>query len=311
MKTKFIKILFFIQFILLSFSTLEAKVNNIIVAKVENEIITAYDLENEIKTILVLAKKPLTQENINEVKNFAMKSLIRKLIKKSEVERYNVTKYNEKDLNGYILQISKGLGTNSSGLKKIFKENEINYDVLVEKFKIELLWNTLIYSLYKNQITINSVELENEIKSKLLNKEDKQYKLSEIEISAKDNSQDSFNKIYEAIKKEGFYQAVKKFSISSSNLDKGNIGWFNENSLSKVYFDQIKKLKKGEVSKPIRTMESFVILKVEDIKLQDNSNLDVDKLKDSIISRKKEEKLNLFSRSHFSKLENSAFIKLQ
>ena len=311
MKTKFIKILFFIQFILLSFSTLEAKVNNIIVAKVENEIITAYDLENEIKTILVLAKKPLTQENINEVKNFAMKSLIRKLIKKSEVERYNVTKYSEKDLNGYILQISKGLGTNSSGLKKIFKENEINYDVLVEKFKIELLWNTLIYSLYKNQITINSVELENEIKSKLLNKEDKQYKLSEIEISAKDNSQDSFNKIYEAIKKEGFYQAVKKFSISSSNLDKGNIGWFNENSLSKVYFDQIKKLKKGEVSKPIRTMESFVILKVEDIKLQDNSNLDVDKLKDSIISRKKEEKLNLFSRSHFSKLENSAFIKLQ
>ena len=311
MKTKFIKILFFIQFILLSFSSLEAKVNNIIVAKVENEIITAYDLENEIKTILVLAKKPLTQENINEVKNFAMKSLIRKLIKKSEVERYNVTKYNEKDLNGYILQISKGLGTNSSGLKKIFKENEINYDVLVEKFKIELLWNTLIYSLYKNQITINSVELENEIKSKLLNKEDKQYKLSEIEISAKDNSQDSFNKIYEAIKKEGFYQAVKKFSISSSNLDKGNIGWFNENSLSKVYFDQIKKLKKGEVSKPIRTMESFVILKVEDIKLQDNSNLDVDKLKDSIISRKKEEKLNLFSRSHFSKLENSAFIKLQ
>ena len=311
MKTKFIKILFFIQFILLSFSTLEAKVNNIIVAKVENEIITAYDLENEIKTILVLANKPLTQENINEVKNFAMKSLIRKLIKKSEVERYNVTKYNEKDLNGYILQISKGLGTNSSGLKKIFKENEINYDVLVEKFKIELLWNTLIYSLYKNQITINSVELENEIKSKLLNKEDKQYKLSEIEISAKDNSQDSFNKIYEAIKKEGFYQAVKKFSISSSNLDKGNIGWFNENSLSKVYFDQIKKLKKGEVSKPIRTMESFVILKVEDIKLQDNSNLDVDKLKDSIISRKKEEKLNLFSRSHFSKLENSAFIKLQ
>ena len=107
MKTKFIKILFFIQFILLSFSYLEAKVNNIIVAKVENEIITAYDLENEIKTILVLAKKPLTQENINEVKNFAMKSLIRKLIKKSEVERYNVTKYNEKDLNGYILQISK------------------------------------------------------------------------------------------------------------------------------------------------------------------------------------------------------------
>ncbi len=311
MKTKFIKILFFIQFILLSFSTLEAKVNNIIVAKVENEIITAYDLENEIKTILVLANKPLTQENINEVKNFAMKSLIRKLIKKSEVERYNVTKYSEKDLNGYILQISKGLGTNSSGLKKIFKENKINYDVLVEKFKIELLWNTLIYSLYKNQITINSVELENEIKSKLLNKEDKQYKLSEIEISAKDDFQDSFDKIYETIKKEGFYQAVKKFSISSSNLDRGNIGWFNENSLSKVYFDQIKKLKKGEVSKPIRTMESFVILKVEDIKLQDNSNLDVDKLKDSIISRKKEEKLNLFSRSHFSKLENSAFIKLQ
>ena len=39
-----------------------------------------------------------------------------------------------------------------------------------------------------------------------------------------------------------------------------------------------------------------------------NNNVDVHKIKKIIITKKKEEKLDLFSRYHFSKIENSIFI---
>ena len=40
--------------------------------------------------------------------------------------------------------------------------------MFVERQKTELLWNTLIYRVYKNQINVNIIEVENEAR-KLIN----------------------------------------------------------------------------------------------------------------------------------------------
>ena len=45
--------------------------------------------------------------------------------------------------------------------------------------------------------------------------------------------------------------------------------------------------------------------------LKKNNKVEIDKLKKEILNKKKEEKLDLFSRSHFSNLENSITIKFQ
>jgi hypothetical protein len=39
--------------------------------------------------------------------------------------------------------------------------------------------------------------------------------------------------------------------------------------------------------------------------------INIEKLKKNIINKKKQDKLNLFSRSHFSKIENSTLINLR
>ena len=65
-----IKQIFIVIFLTLQSDYLFAKINNSIIVKVGNEIITALDVENEIKTILVLKKLDFTQENINRSKDF-------------------------------------------------------------------------------------------------------------------------------------------------------------------------------------------------------------------------------------------------
>ena len=94
-----------------------------IIAKVGNQIITSLDVENEIMTILITNKTKISQDSINKTKNIAMKELIRKLIKKNEIKKFSVKNYSKKDLNQYLLQVAKRLGTNRNGLKKIFKQN--------------------------------------------------------------------------------------------------------------------------------------------------------------------------------------------
>ena len=307
----FLKVLLIISFF--NSDQVLSKINNKIIANVGSQIITDLDIEDEIKTMLILNQKKLSQENINEVKNIAVNALIKRSIKKNEILKYKVEDYDEKGLSNYLIQVSKQLNTDREGLKNILETNLINYEIFIDKYKTELRWNNLIYSLYKNQLNINTVEIENELKKSLENKiEIVEYELSEIEVlfNQKDLNK-NLEEIYETIKNSDFITAVKKYSISPSSENDGKMGKLNEKSLSKVYLNELKKLNIGEITNPIRSGESVVILKIDNIKKIGNEEIDLEKIKKEIVLRKRDEKLNLFSRSHLSSVENSILVKFK
>ena len=162
---KKLSLLFFLFLLVNSFFLpVSSELNNKILVKVGSEIITSVDLQNEIITNLVINKQEINQENINQIKNYSIKNLINKKIKQIEIKKYEVKDYNKKDLNDYLLNIaSSRFETNILGLKDIFKKNDISFDSFSKNFETELLWNTLIFSMYKNQTNINLVEVENEL----------------------------------------------------------------------------------------------------------------------------------------------------
>lgn len=309
------KIIILYTFILVTFSgPVYSSMQNKIIAHVGTEIITSADLENKVKTLLILNNQELNQENINTVKGESLKSIMRSLIKKKEIKKYEVTEYNKNQLNNYIINVigNKNL-SNQEELKNLFKQNNIDYDIWVESVKIDILWNTLIFRMYSNQITINSIEIENDIKEKMKKKkESKEYNLSEILInSSVGDTDNAINDIYKTIQKEGFEKAASLHSSSVTAPNKGQLGWVNESSLSKIFLKQLNSIDKGQITKPIKIQENYIILKINDIKIISSETVDIEKLKNSIIKNSKEEKLNLFSRSHFSKLENKTLIKLK
>ena len=61
---------------------LRPKINNAIIVKVGSSIITSLDIKNEIITNLTINKIEVTQENINNKKNVAVKNLVSNSIKK-------------------------------------------------------------------------------------------------------------------------------------------------------------------------------------------------------------------------------------
>ena len=111
-----------------------------------------------------------------------------------------------------------------------------------------------------------------------------------------------------SIKENGFEATAKKLSVSNSSINGGLLGWINEKTLSDLYKNEISIIKKNQVTRPIKNNESVVILKLNEIKKIKNNEVDLEKIKKNIMDRKKEEKLNLFSRSHYSKIEKSTMV---
>ena len=70
------------------------------------------------------------------------------------------------------------------------------------------------------------------------------------------------------------------------------------------------KLKKTQISKPIKINNNIVIIKLNDKRTLNKNKLNLIEIEKKIINRKKQEKLNIFSDSHYLDLEKKAYIEI-
>ena len=314
MKKKIFFVKIFIIFLFFQEFSLLRSVENKIIANVGDQIISSYELKNKIKTILFLSKQKLNQENINIAKVNAMRSLIESKIKKQELSKYKIEIDHESNSNPFLKNISSQYGTNIIGLKKIFLDNSLDFEVYSNELKIEFSWQKLIFSLYKDKINLNENELEKELNEIIKNQKNiKEYQLAEIEIPSLNDSRDQKNieDIYDQIKKEGFEETAIKFSASTSALDGGNLGWISSRSLSDKIFKIVQKMKIGNISKPIQQTNNFLILKLLDERTVDINKINLEEIRKKIIDTKRNEFLDLFSNNHLSKLRNNTLVKIR
>ncbi|MDC0366715.1 peptidylprolyl isomerase [Pelagibacteraceae bacterium] len=309
-KKKYLLLILLIFFFKISYTN--ASIQNKIIATVNNEIVTSYELKNKIMTFLILNKVEVNQENINNYKNQSLKTLINMKIRKNELVKYNLL--NSKiDTSRFIEQQSKKYNFTIEEFKKEFLNNNLSYDLYLQEIQLELGWQQLILQLYGNKIIVDEYEIDEELKKIIdTQKEMIEYRLSEIEVQVNDNEKitDLVEEIQNQIIKDGFKNTAIKYSTSSTALEGGEIGWVNSESLSNKMLNAISNMKLKEVSKPMMHNNSILFVKLEEIKKVDALKINSIETKKKIIDQKKNELLNLFSNSHLSKIRNNASIEL-
>ena len=208
MKKKIPTFFFLIIFLLLQNKIVYSQINNKIIISVGDYAITTIDLLKEIKLIAILSDTDINENNREQIKGLAVKSLIKRNIKESEIKRRNIYKYNKKQLNALVLNTSQKLGTDQEGLEKILEKNNLSYKELIKRFETDLKWNYMIFQIYKNKISLNTVEIENKIQVRV--------------ESLKDNSdQNEINLIKEQIINQEKEKKLKMFSnMHFSNLER-------------------------------------------------------------------------------------------
>ena len=264
-----------------SFSEIEEK----ILVNVDNEIITSYDLKNQIKTIIILSNRQINQNIIDKTQKIALNNLVNLMIKKIEVNKFDI-QIEDNSVSNYLNTVSN---RDIDNLKKIFLTNNLNFESYRNNIEIELRWQKLIVSKFRNKIIIDDQEIQNLINRASNEKRSlNDYKLSKIEITFNDKN-DLKNEI-ETIKNEinefGFEDTALKLKASNSQINKDEIDWINEKALSGTILDAIKNLKKNEISKPIIISNSVLFLKVKDIKKSNLEKLNLEELKKNIVDQK-------------------------
>ena len=299
-------IIFIFSFFILNF--VNAFENKIII-KIENEIITSVDLENEKKYLTALNPNIKNLEN-NKLNIISKNSLVREKIKENEILKYVETiKLDENFLNELIRQRYSRLNLNDKN-QFINYINNYNLDIgtIEKKISIEALWNQLIYQKFSKNVKIDKEELKEQIKIQF-QKNEKNFLLSEIvfKIIKKENLNKKYNEILESINIDGFESAALSFSISDSSNVGGKLGWIKQSSLNKEINNKLKNLDEGDISKPIFTPNGYMILKIDKIKFikkKYNEDFELNEL----IKQKTNQQLNQQSIIYFNKIKKNTNI---
>ena len=276
---------------------------NYILIKINNEIITVIDVNDEMSYLGAINKnfRSLSKEKKFDI---AKNSLIREVIKKDELLKYFIFGQNIKRVDEVIQDLYTSLNLNSEDeAKAYFKSYNISLSKVKHKFEIETLWNTLIYRKFKSNVEVDKDKLKNKIKNNKKSDEITLYMLSEI-LFKTENKKQMVQKVLDiknSIKEIGFENTASKFSFSDTAKYGGKIGWIKKNQLSKEMFNRIEKLKIGEVTEAINTPGGQLILKLEDIKTE-KVFLNKEKQLEDLIVYETNKQLSNFSNIYFNKI---------
>ena len=302
---KIFKQVYLIIFFLFTFENLLfSEINLKILYKINDQIITNIDLENEKKFLIFLNPNLKNLSNI-QIKNISLDSLKNRKIKEIELNKYfDLKKENLSDV--YISNFITN--TNYQNLEKLkisLQEFNLKYSNFEKNLIIDNLWREFIFKKFKSKIKINEEKLRDQLAKQ--KNEIEELNLSEIlfEITGNESFENKLKEIKAEIKKSGFEAAASIYSISESKNYGGNLGWIRSNQISEKIYLEIKKGK--EITNPIETNNGYLIIRINE-RRKYNEEIDLEKEFKRLVNLEKEKELNKLGYMYFNKIKKRTYI---
>ena len=304
------EIIFFVLLSLILIEKGNAEISDSLFMTVGNKPVTKSDVVNEIKIILILNNESYADEKRDLLHQLAVKSIIKRNVKQIEIEKNKFLKISQKNFEKELTDLASKVNMDLDTLKNICESNGLDFSLIEYQIKTELFWNALIFEIYKDRLKVNSDEIEEQLKS-ISNKEKiNEYLISEIliKLEEKNNYELEIKELKNKIKTEGFESIAASLSISDSATRSGDLGWINENLISKKLKSVITNTSVGNISKPILLPNGILIFKVRN-KRKIEKNINMEEIKNELVNSEKTKILNMHSSSHYSNLRRSITVK--
>ena len=279
--------------------------NNVYIEyKINEEIITNLDIENEANYLIALNKelKNLDKKQILEI---AKNSIIKETIKKIELLKYYVLDQKNPQLDNFVKTFYKQLLlADEKEFSKYLSTYNLTINEVKKKIEIESTWNALIYNKYKDLVIVDEKLLMNKISNSKKIPYTKNYHLSEIifEKEKKLSLTENYKKIKESIDAIGFENTANIYSVADSAKFGGDVGWVSEDNLSEKLIKEISTLKINDITNPIQIRNVFLILTIKEIK-EEKVKIDEKEELKKMIQYENDKQLNQFSKIYYNKVK--------
>ena len=249
-----------------------------LIASVNSNVITTYDLSQRIKLALKSLELEDTIANRDTVRERVLELIVIEKIKKDAATKREI-KHTEEELVNFASLLYNFPKEQFDDFKVfIEKENGIDSAVLLEQLSSELIWKKLLQEKFSSKIVIKKQEID----KILINQKKKlgKYEYSFTEVLFENQNDESWLKTEEKISNflslldQGisFETLAEKYD---DNFDKSNetgLKWEIEDNLNLEIKESLLKMKIGQISSKIKVDDGYKIIKLNKKRIFGNEN---------------------------------------
>ncbi|MBT5647840.1 MAG: peptidyl-prolyl cis-trans isomerase [Rhodospirillaceae bacterium] len=242
-----------------------------IAAIVNDELITAYDLESRIRLVVFSTRLPNTIDTRRRISSQVLRTLIDERLQMQEAKRRNIS-VSRRDLQRAKETIEKQNRLPKGGLEQVMKQNGIPLESINEQLRTGIAWSKLIGRRLRPRITIGEDEIDESLERIRSRQGQAEYRLSEILLTVDSPDQEAnirrtAERITDQVKKGARFNAIaRQFSQSATAAVGGDLGWQHESELDDTLRQVIGRMGKGSMTSPIKTVAGYRILLLRDVR---------------------------------------------
>jgi peptidyl-prolyl cis-trans isomerase SurA len=266
-------------------TTPDAAAQNVlrIAAVVNDRIVSGHDVIERMRLVMVTSRLPNTPEARKKLAPQIIRSLVDEQIQLQEAAQQNV-KVSKREIDRRIKVLEKQNNMPNGRLEKELSGMGVNISTLRDQFESQIAWSKTVTRRLRREAQINAEDIDDELALIKRRLDQPQYRVSEIFLSVDNFEQESrvrnvALRLLEQLKQgANFSSLARSFSQSTSASLGGDLGWIQAGRLDENLDAVVLKLKKGEISEPIRSFTGFHILNMKDIRIpngKDSAVLDL------------------------------------
>ena len=287
-----------VLFLTLTKTSLSEEKFEAIIASVDSEAITTYDLSERIKLVLKSLELEDNIKSRDSVRERVLELLIIEKLKKIEANKANIL-INDDEVIEFASVVYNFPLENFQNFRSFLENENIDFEIVLEQIKNELLWKKLSQQMFASKITINSADIDaiiNSYKNKIGKIE---YNYSEITLLNDETgdwktSEKKLKTVISLIKSGTSFELIaNKFSDSSTSVKPSKSNWSLEDELDIETRKILENMNSGDIHENLRIKDGFKIIKLNKKRKFGNQNSKFSFLKFSSFGKNEIENLSL------------------
>ncbi|MGF1627689.1 MAG: peptidylprolyl isomerase [Alphaproteobacteria bacterium] len=240
-----------------------------IVAVVNDEIVTEFDVAARMQLIIRSSGLPDTQETRNRLATQILRQLIDERVQMQEARRLGVEVLPE-ELERALAQLERENNIPEGQLEAAARQMGIPFPALLDRITVDLTWQKLQAQRIRPTIEITNDEIEEVLSRIVANQGATEYRVAEIYLSVDSPDREEETRaaaqqlLDELARGASFSALARQFSQSASAAVGGDLGWIYPGLLDPAIDELLPQLSVGEVSTPVRTANGYFLIAVID-----------------------------------------------
>jgi len=265
-----------------------------VVAIVNDNVISTYDLRQRVLLLMVTAGVRPTPENIPQVQQEALRSLIDEHLEVQEIKREEKEQKFEilatdQEVQGELTRMAKGNRMTADQLLAALAKAGVGADTLKEQIRAQMSWERWVQGRYGgSRMKIGQDQVNSVIRNLEAEASKPQYEVNEIFIDATraggiPQATEGAKQLIGQMQQGAPFAAVaRQFSSAPTAANGGDAGWETATALQPEVRDAIAQIRVGQLSQPIVAHDGVWIILVRDKRA--GSDSEIVQLKQAAIS---------------------------